>query len=621
MPREQKSTESLATLLTHHRIWGLLNAQSRQALEPLLHCVESDAMSVLLPQGQLHTRLGWILSGEVCLLDPDLGLKIRLHPGELFGAGATAQHQLTTWQAQAVTPCKIAWLQPQALIRLCQQHGELAYFFTSLPANEPTSSLGNPGDDALNLLSTPIRTLIKRPPITLEPHTSIQDAARLMCDLRVSSVLLVEQAQLVGLVTDRDLRNRVVAQGKDICCPVSDIATLAPMTVNANSPAFEALLLMARHNIHHMPVMEGHTILGMITTTDLTEQHSNSAVYLAGDIYKQTTLDGLKTISTRIKQLQQHLAAADASAYSTGHIITSITDAITIRLILLAEAELGPAPVRYVWVAAGSQARHEQTAKSDQDNCLILDDAYDEAIHGAYFKAFSKWVCDGLAECGYIHCPGDMMAMTDTWRQPRQVWASYFHKWIDNPKPKALMLTCVFFDLRAIHGHTELLDGLRQQVVQHTQGNSLFLAHMVSNALKHRPPLGMFGQITLIKGGDKPHTIDLKHTGIVPIVDLARVYALAAGVTIANTHDRLEVSSQAGEVSAQAARDLRDALEFLGKLRIAHQARQTIQGKTPDNFLALEELSNFERSHLKEAFSVVQTLQGVLQQRYSGGRF
>jgi CBS domain-containing protein len=442
-----------------------------------------------------------------------------------------------------------------------------------------------------------------------------------MRDRRVSWVLLVEQGLLFGLVTDRDLRNRVVALNLDISRPVSDIATLAPMTVSANSPAFEALLLMARHNIHHIPVMEGGDILGMITATDLTEQHSTSAVYLAGDIYKQSSLDGLKSISTRVRQLQQHLAAADASAYSTGHIITAITDAITIRLIHLAEAQLGPAPVDYVWVAAGSQARNEQTAKSDQDNCLILDDAFDEAAHGAYFKAFSTFVCDGLAECGYIHCPGEMMAMTDTWRQPRWVWAEYFRKWVDSPKPKSLMLTCVFFDLRAIHGQAALLDGLRQQVVQHTKGNSLFLAHMVSNALKHRPPLGMFGQITLIKGGDNPHTIDLKHTGIVPIVDLARVYALAAGVTVANTHDRLEVSAQAGEVTEQSARDLRGALAFLGKLRIAHQARQMAQGQAPDNFLALEELSNFERSHLKEAFSVVQTLQGVLGQRYAGGRF
>jgi len=624
MPHKSKKNLSLSVLLASHPIWGQLSKKVLEQVATQFTTDHAAADSMLLTQGQLPTRLGLILGGEVQLSDPDLNLTVRLWAGQMFGYGITPQRQLPTWQAKAISDCDVAWLAPQALQQLCEKYPSLYYFFPSMTQEQRSAAIMDCASDAataLNLLGTPIKSRIKRKPITIAPETSIQATAQLMADLRVSSVLLVEQDLLFGLVTDRDLRNRAVAQGLDITRPVSDIATLAPMTVAANSPAFEALLLMARHNIHHMPVMDGQKIAGMITTTDLTEQHSTSAVYLAGDIYKQRTLDGLKQISARVKQLQQHLAAADATAYSTGHIITAITDALTVRLIQLAEMQMGPAPVDYAWVAAGSQARSEQTAKSDQDNCLILDDRYDEATHGEYFKRFSKYVCDGLAECGYIHCPGEMMAMTDQWRQPRAIWAEYFRKWIEQPKPKALMLTCVFFDLRVIHGKTDLLESLRQDVLVHTKGNSLFLAHMVSNALKHRPPLGMFGNISLIKGGDNPNTIDLKHTGIVPIVDLARIYALAAGVNVANTHDRLEVSAQAGEVSEQGARDLRGALEFLGKLRIAHQARQTQQGQSPDNFLALEELSNFERSHLKEAFSVVQTLQGVLQQRYSGGRF
>jgi CBS domain-containing protein len=618
------TSASLADILAKHRVWGQVKPASLKTLARRFSCESYPAEAALLAQGGLVTRLGWLLNGEVLLKDPDLDLSVHLQGGDLLGFGATPNHQLVTWQAVAISGCQVAWLTPEDLIDLCQRQPELMVFFPSVPASQPAPASPNKeseGGAPLNLLSTPIRTLIKREPITLAPHVSIRSAAETMSELRVSSVLLVEQGQLFGLITDRDLRNRVVAQGMDSGRPVADIATLAPLTVNANSPAFDALLLMARHNIHHVPVMDGERIVGIITATDLTEQHSTSAVYLAGDIYKQSALEGLVQISTKVKHLQQHLAAADASAYSTGHIVTAITDALTVRLIQLAEAKLGPAPIDYVWVAAGSQARNEQSAKSDQDNCLILDDAYDDALHGEYFKTFSKFVCDGLAACGYIHCPGEMMAMTDTWRQPRQRWAQYFHKWVNQPEPKALMLTCVFFDLRAIHGQSELLDGLRRDVLQRTKGNSLFLAYMVSNALKHRPPLGLFGSISLIRGGKNPGTIDLKHSGIVPIVDLARVYALADGLTAVNTSDRLEAAALAGEVSAQSARDLKDALEFLAKLRIAHQARQVQTGQAPDNYLSLNELSNFERSHLKEAFSVVQTLQGVLGQRYQSGRF
>jgi CBS domain-containing protein len=225
-------------------------------------------------------------------------------------------------------------------------------------ANQPAN------DAALNLMTTPVRQLIKRKPITLPPSTSIRDAAKLMSELRVSSILIEEQGHLFGLITDRDLRNRVVAVGLDTQRPIADIATLAPLSVDIKAPAFDALLLMARHNIHHVPVLDAQQVVGMITATDLTEQHSTSAVYMAGDIYKQTTVEGLQQISAKIKRLQQNLAAAEASAYNTGHIITAITDALTVRLLQLGEAQLGPAPIDYVWVAAGSQARNEQIGRA-----------------------------------------------------------------------------------------------------------------------------------------------------------------------------------------------------------------------------------------------------------------
>ncbi len=470
-------------------------------------------------------------------------------------------------------------------------------------------------------MSTPVSQLVRRAPVTVPPDISIREAAALMCEQRVSSVLVVAQGALFGLVTDRDLRNRALAVGMDTSRPVVDIATLAPLTIGMDQTAFDAMLLMALHNIHHLPVLDGARIAGMVTANDLAEQQSTSAVYLAGDVHRQQTVQGLQQVSGRIARLQQSLAAADASAYHTGHVITAITDAITARLLQLGEMQLGPPPVDYVWVAAGSQARHEQTARTDQDNCLVLDDAYDETQHGSYFKALATFVCHGLDACGFVYCPGEMMAVTDAWRQPRQRWADLFARWIDQPEPKALMLTCVFFDMRAIQGRTDLLDRLRDEVLQRTQVNSLFLAHMVGNALTHGPALGLFKGLSALRTGEHKGTIDLKHKGIVPIVDLARIYALAGGHRAVNTHDRLLVASSGGGISEQSARDLRDALEFLGNMRLKHQARQMDRGLPPDHFLDPDEVSNFERTQLKDAFTVVQTLQSVLAQRFQSGRF
>jgi CBS domain-containing protein len=619
------SGNPLSKVLSAHRVLGLLAPESRQMLVQVATGLTLQPGQVAITQGELAGQLLLILQGQLELQDLDLGHTLTFHTGEWLGAGITPIALQASCQVVASAPTQaVSWPRP-VLAQLLRERPELLAFFPAPltpdenPGQAPHQQAG-PGTPT-NLLNMPLRTLLRRQAITLPPAATIRDAAKLMREQRVSSVMLVEQDHLFGLVTDRDLRNRAIAENLDMDRAVADIATLAPLTADLRRPAFEALLLMTRHNIHHVPVMDGNRIAGMITATDLNEQHSTSAVYLAGDIFKQTTVEGLAQISQKIKALQRNLAAAHASAYSTGHIVTTITDALTSQLIHLAEAKLGPAPVDYVWVAAGSQARCEQTAQSDQDNGLILDNRYDESQHGEYFRELSVFVCDGLDACGFIHCPGEIMAMTDSWRQPQRRWAQYFRQWVEEPDPKALMLTSVFFDLRAVHGKTGLLDSLRQEVLQKTLGNSLFLAHMVGNVLKFRPPLGLFGQITPLRSGEHAGTVDLKHNGIAVIVSLARIYALAGGLAAVNTDDRLELAGQTAEVSPQGARDLRDALEFLGQLRISHQSRQVALGQQPNNYLALREISNFERSQLKNAFAVVNALQDVLDQRYHGGRF
>lgn len=609
----------LARALDNHRALGMLAPATRSSLAKALVLLPASAGERLSGGERFRDHLYWLLEGRAELLDGDGDGVLELQAGDLFGLGLG--DSLGICGARALTEVTYTRLDALTVQALFRETPGLTYFLGAVPdASGAVPAVrvdgGGPSDPALNLMSTPVRALIKREPVTLSPQTSIRDAARVMSDQRVSSALIVEQDLLFGLITDRDLRNRVIAAGLDPSRPIADIATLAPMSIDVHSPAFDALLLMARHNIHHVPVLDGQRIAGMITATDLTEQHSTSAVYLAGDIYKQTTLEGLQAVAGKVRRLQQSLAAAEASAHSTGHIVTAITDAITSRLLQLGEARLGPAPVDYVWVAAGSQARSEQTAKSDQDNCMVLDDAYDEARHGAYFKALSTFVCNGLDACGYVHCPGEMMAMTDEWRQRRRRWMGYFARWTGQPDPKSLMLTCVFFDLRAIHGNIPMLDRLRQDVLHRTKGNSIFLAYMVGNALQHQPPLGMFKGLSTIRSGEHKGTIDLKHSGIVPIVDLARIYALAGGDSAVNTHDRLLSAAAGGAISEQSARDLRDALEFLAFLRIQHQSRQIAASRNPDNFLDPDEISNFERTQLKDAFAVVASLQGVLAQRY-----
>jgi len=618
MPDLPTDRESIATALQRHRVLGQLDAVARDALSARLQPRRFAAGETVADADALAQGLGLVASGTLVFHNEAGEAALRVAAPDWFGSGVQPAAALVSWAAIAETAVLVGFLPVDELAALTEAHPALQLFVEPPQALRASAAAE---EAQMNLMKTPVRQLLKRPPVTVSPSSPIRAVAELMRAQRVSSVLVVDQGHLFGLVTDRDLRNRALADGLDPSLPVLDIATMAPRTIGIDAPGFEALLLMARHNIHHVPVMDGMAVAGMITATDVTEQHNSSAVYLAGDIHKRTTLEGLVETSARVRLLQKQLAAAGATAYATGHIVTAITDAFTCRLLQLGEAEFGPPPVDYAWVAAGSQARNEQTAKSDQDNCMILDDAYDETAHGAYFRQLSRWVCDGLAACGYVHCPGEMMAMTDKWRQPRRVWAEYFRRWVDTPEPMALMLTCVFFDVRVVFGREDLLDGLRADVLRRTRGNGLFLAHMVVNALSRQPPLGLFGGLSTIRSGEHKGTLDLKLTGIAPLVDLARIYALAAGHDAVNTHDRLAHAADSGEISAQGVRDLGDALEFLSALRIRHQAHQLAAGGVADNFLRPDELSNFERGQLKDAFGVVKASQDVLAQRYQAGRF
>ena len=198
---------------------------------------------------------------------------------------------------------------------------------------------------------------------------------------------------------------------------------------------------------------------------------------------------------------------------------------------------------------------------------------------------------------------------------------SPFEKYNTKPQPKALMLTCVFFDMRHIYGDEDLFTELRRYVLEKTRGNRIFLAYMAVNALSHQPPLGFFRNFVLIRGGQHDRTFDLKHNGIVPIVDLARVYALSAGVDVVNTPERLSASVAGGEVTAEGAEDLRETLEFINSMRIQHQARQLRAGQEADNFMSPDDLSHFERNHLKDAFSVVRSMQNTLGNRFQVSKF
>lgn len=471
----------------------------------------------------------------------------------------------------------------------------------------------------LSAMKLEVSGLTDRLPVMVDATTTIQEAAKIMTNEYVSSILVMAEKKLVGLLTDRDIRTRCVATGLGYSESVSCIMSKELETVLDKTLLSEALLLMTRKKIHHLPIMKGNEPVGILTTSDVIRHLSTSPALIATDVYKANSVDALKKISTRLPELQLQLSLSSATAKHIGEVFSSITDAITCRLLELAEALYGAAPVDYVWAAGGSQARNEQTSHSDQDNALIISDQL-KPEHEEYFKKMSSFVCDGLDACGYVYCPGDAMANNIQWRQPLKTWIKKFSHWINSPEPKALMFSSIFFDLRPVYGTFSLFNQLQDAVLKQTKNNEFFISHMVGNALTHQPPLGFFRNFVMVHDDKHKHTLDIKHRGVVPIVDIARVIALDNGIKATNTVERLDAAFQCNALSAEMHGNLIDALEYIGSLRIRHQAKQIRAGLNADNYLPPEELSGLEKNHLKDSFSIIKTMQQFFESRYPSSR-
>lgn len=565
-----------------------------------------------------------VRSGAVELRNDSDQLVDKFGEGDLYSASCSGANPEGDFSGVTAEDSLFYLLPCDRFFELRRQHPEFdAHFGASLKARLRRALSNMQGEElsAASLMNIDAAHLVGRAPVQASPDASIQEAARLMTRERVSALLLCDGKQLAGIITDRDLRARCIAEGCDYSDPVSRIMSQRLVKVAPDTPAFEALMLMSRMNVHHLPVVGRNGVIGVISDTDLIRYQSSSSVYLVGDIHRAESPEALATLSRKLPEMQIQLVNAGATPDHLGQTISLIIEAISHRLIELAVAELGPAPVPFVWLAVGSLARREQTAYTDQDHALLLGDEYDAERHGPYFEALARRVSDGLNACGLFYCPGGVMATTPEWRQPLKVWRGYFDRWISRPERKSLMLACNFFDVRPVYGEHALLDQLRADLLQKTQDNRIFIAHLVANALHYRPPLGFFRNFVVIHGGEHDNAVDLKRRGLIPLIDIARIYALAAGLHDIGTLERLRSAAEVSALSAEGAEGLEDAFNFITALRARHQAEQLKRGLALNNFIRPDDLSKLERAHLKDAFSAINALQNTLSQRYQAERF
>ncbi|MEC7528418.1 MAG: putative nucleotidyltransferase substrate binding domain-containing protein [Pseudomonadota bacterium] len=460
-----------------------------------------------------------------------------------------------------------------------------------------------------------LEDVINKSPVSVDIETSITVAAQIMTNQKVSSLLVTREDKLIGIITDRDLRSRVVAASLDIHLPVSHIMTPNPAQIMGNRTLFDALALMTERNIHHLPVIDQQTLvpLGMVTASDIIRHQRGNVLFIIGELSKAENLYELTRLSWQLPHYFSAHAKKAGDYDIAGKILSQATDIMTRKLIGFFQQANGKAPIMFAWLVYGSQAREDQTMGSDQDNGLLLAERPSEA-QAEYFAKMADYVCNGLAKCGIKLCDGNIMASNPKLRLSLEEAIEEAKRWVKAPTKDAIMHFNIFLDVRCAAGDISLFKQLQRQRAPLMKQN-MFLAALTRNSNEISVPLSMFQKFIYEKGRKEKDVIDLKTRAVALINNIARIYALADGVTLPNTLARLDALSENSQLSKRDATNLRDIWLFLNRLRWRHQ----LENKVTDNRVSVSSLSSIEKHQLKAAFKAIERTNQAMVMKFSGG--
>ncbi|HUL29165.1 MAG TPA: DUF294 nucleotidyltransferase-like domain-containing protein [Thermodesulfobacteriota bacterium] len=498
-------------------------------------------------------------------------------------------------------------------------------FDTGSPPMDP-SVRGGAGAQQV-LFACRVKDVMHTNVLTCPSEETIVGVARRMTERGVGSMIVVDDIGVpVGILTDGDLRSKVLASGKLITLPVLDVMNRPVQCVRPDAFCFEAILSMTTNRIKYLPVMDGMKLVGIISEHDLMVSQGNNPVAVIKGIQQATTIEQVVLIRKNIDLAMNVILEHGGMAKDICELITTLNDHLTRKIIVLAEEAMGregygPPPVPYAWLALGSEGRREQTLRTDQDNALIFADhspAGEEEAR-SYFLNLAEKVVSGLEQCGFPRCKGGVMAVNPKWCQPLHVWKEYFRHWIldvDYP-PQEVLATFVFFDCRAIYGQYELATRIAGHILELLDEGNSFAREMAKTAILHKTPLGFFKRLVVEKSGEHKNKLNLKLNGLTPLVDAIRTLALSQKVFNTNTLDRISALVEKESLTPAEAGDLRDAFNVIMLIRVRHHVNVLRQGGIPDNYVDPDELSIIQRTMLKEAFKSIDRLQGLLELHYS----
>lgn len=469
-------------------------------------------------------------------------------------------------------------------------------------------------------LHTPLTQLLRRAPVTVRPDASVREALEAMNAGRIGSVLIVTGDGLaVGILTFGDVLRRVVlAEEGDLWRPVSEVMTPGVVSVGAEATAYDAVLLMARRNVRYVCVLDrAGRLCGVVSRGDLYSAQRIASEEVVNAVLSARDIDALETAALAVRAFSRRLVQQGMAAEQTIHWISSLNDLVALQAIDLVVAAHDLPQVPWCWLAFGSEGRFEQTLATDQDNGLIFEaaDAAEADMLRERFLPFARAVNEALARCGFPLCKGGIMAGNPKWCLSAAEWQDRFHTWVTHAEPEALLFASIFFDFRPLYGVEALAERLRDWLVEHAAGATLFLRLMAANALQCRPPLGLIRTFRLDRRSPFPGTLDLKMYGIRPYVDAARLFALEQGLRATPTAQRLREAARHPGFGGEDIAAVIDGFHFIQLLRLRNGRGESDYG-TPNRLDPARDINHLERQVLRHAFAQAARLQERMRAEY-----
>jgi CBS domain-containing protein len=554
-----------------------------------------------------------------------------LGPGDIYGGISMLLNDGMSVRTLSVNAGTFFYALPKkAFLELCEQHSAFRDYFTDafgrrMLDRSYASIIARtlqPSEEAMQLFNQPLTSIFSRKMSCGQAEISIREAANKMRQDKTGCLIILgPQDQPAGIVTERDLARKAIADGIDISRPVAEIMSTPLRTISIDALVFEALLEMMQTDIRHLAVTDDQgRIVGVLSHREIIAAQGQTPMFMLREIVEAESVDDIVDKHNQLPRLVRNLISNGANARNVTRFITTISDAILERIMAFTLADLGPPPARFAFMVMGSEGRNEQTLKTDQDNAIVYEDLPEDLAPTAadYFLRFGQKACALLDAAGYNFCTGDVMAQNPRWCQPLSQWKQSFSSWIHAAEAEDLLQASIFFDFRLGHGDVGLIEALRTHLSESLQGWAGFFRHLTENALHFKPPIGFFGNFVVESKGEHRNALDLKHA-IMPITDFARIYALHHNIEATNTMERLHHLRLKNAISVKEYEELDKAYNFLMQLRFVRQVTAVLDEQAPpDNYINPKKLTAIEQTTLKEIFKRIENFQAKMNFDFIG---